>query len=226
MAQNESPTERRCRGRPQVRPDGETRQVIYEAARREFADKGYAATSIETVARRAGVSTKTLYRLIPNKAALFEGMVTDRLERFLSDVNNLRATDGASIDDALYAALMAVADLALAEEVVSLQRMVLQETGKSSDAAGVFYRNGIKQTAATLTGWLRVQQSRGLITLTDVEETAGMLVGMAIAEPQRAAIFGGVPLPSRPQIEARIRRCVALFLDGCRTAKDGKADRV
>jgi AcrR family transcriptional regulator len=218
MAQNESAPERRCRGRPQVRPDDETRQLIYEAARQEFADKGYAATSIEAVARRAGISTKTLYRLIPNKAELFEGMVTDRLGRFLSDVN-LSATDHASIDDALFVALMAVADLALAEEVVSLQRMVLQETGKSSDAAGLFYKNGIKQTAATLTEWLRGQQSRGLITLTNVEETAGMLIGMAIAEPQRAAIFGDVPLPSRAQIEARIRRCVALFLDGCRAKR-------
>jgi AcrR family transcriptional regulator len=39
------------------------------------------------VARRAGVSTKTLYRLIPNKAALFEGMVSDHLDRLLSQVN-------------------------------------------------------------------------------------------------------------------------------------------
>lgn len=223
MAQNESPAERRCRGRPQVRSDDETRHVIYEAARREFADKGYAATSIEAVARRAGVSTKTLYRLVPNKAELFEGMVIDRLDRFLSDVN-LHTTDHTSIDDALHAALMAVADLALAEEVVSLQRMVLQEIGKASDAAGVFYRNGIKQTAAAMTDWLRMQQSRGLITVPNVEEAAGMLIGMAIAEPQRAAIFGGVPLPSRPQIEARIRRCVTLFLDGCRAASDNKAN--
>ena len=72
--------ERRCRGRPQVRPDDETRRLIYEAAQHEFAGVGYAATSMETVARRAGVSTKTLYRLIPNKAALFDGMVTDRLD--------------------------------------------------------------------------------------------------------------------------------------------------
>src|SRR6202000_1118842 len=84
--------ERRCRGRPQLRPDDETRQMLYGAARREFADSGYAATSMETVARRAGVSTKTLYRLVPNKAALFEGMVTDRLDRFLSQVD-LRAID-------------------------------------------------------------------------------------------------------------------------------------
>src|ERR1700704_4048193 len=79
--------DRRFRGRPQVRPDCDTRQVIYEAARHEFSENGYAATSIERVARRAGVSTKTLYRLIPNKAALFEGMVSDRLHRLLSLVN-------------------------------------------------------------------------------------------------------------------------------------------
>ena len=72
MAEAESSTDRRYRGRPQLRPDDETRQIIYEAARHEFAANGYAATSTETVARRAGVSTKTLYRLIPNKAALFE----------------------------------------------------------------------------------------------------------------------------------------------------------
>src|ERR1700755_1772000 len=89
--------DRRCRGRPQLRPDQETRQIIYEAARQEFAGNGYAATSMETVARRAGVSTKTLYRLIPNKATLFEGMVSDRLDRFLSDVN-LRTADNADIE--------------------------------------------------------------------------------------------------------------------------------
>src|ERR1700693_4478651 len=76
----ENPTQdRRCRGRPQVRPDDETRSIIYAAARHEFAGSGYAAAGMEAVARRAGVSTKTLYRLIPNKASLFDGMVTDRL---------------------------------------------------------------------------------------------------------------------------------------------------
>src|ERR1700722_7474696 len=106
--------DRRCRGRPQVRPDHETRQVIYEAARHEFADSGYAATSMETVARRAGISTRTLYRLVPNKASLFEGMVSDRLDRFLSSVN-LQLVDHADIEQALYAALMGCADPSLDE---------------------------------------------------------------------------------------------------------------
>jgi AcrR family transcriptional regulator len=215
MAEIDTNRERRCRGRPQVRCDDETRQIIFDAARQEFAANGYAATSTDMIARRAGVSTKTLYRLIPNKAALFEAMVADRLDRFLANVN-LQAVDHADIEEALYAALVACADLALDPEVVALHRMVLQETGKSSDIAPTFYRHGPQRTVAALADWLRVQQKRGLIALDDIDEAAGMLLGMATSAPQRAAIFGGEPLPQRAQIEARLRRCAKLFLRGCR----------
>jgi AcrR family transcriptional regulator len=215
MAEIDTNRERRCRGRPQVRSDDETRQIIFDAARHEFAGNGYAATSTDMIARRAGVSTKTLYRLIPNKAALFEAMVADRLDRFLANVN-LQAVDHADIEEALYAALVACADLALDPEVVALHRMVLQETGKSSDIAPTFYRHGPQRTVAALADWLRVQQKRGLIALDDIDEAAGMLLGMATSAPQRAAIFGGEPLPQRAQIEARLRRCAKLFLRGCR----------
>src|SRR6202140_129550 len=214
MAEMDTTQDRRCRGRPQRRPDSETRQVIYEAARHEFAGNGFASTSMEAVARRAGVSTKTLYRLIPNKAALFEGMVSDRLNRFISEVN-LRAADHADIEQALAAALIACAELALDQEVIGLQRMLLQEAGKFSDVAGMYYTNAIQRTAVALADWLRVQQKRGLIALDDIDEAAGMLLGMVASAPRRAALFGGRPLPSRAQIEARARACAALFLRGC-----------
>jgi AcrR family transcriptional regulator len=218
MAQIDTTQDRRCRGRPQVRPDEETRQIIYEAARHEFAGSGYAATSMEAVARRAGVSTKTLYRLVPNKASLFEGMVSDRLDRFLANVN-LRAIDHVRIEEALYAALMACAELVLDEEVIALQRMVLQEGCKSSDIAGMFYRNGVQRTTAALADWLRMQKKRGLIELDDVDEAAGMLIGMVTSAPQRAAIFGGLPLPSRSQLKARVRTCARIFLRGCQARR-------
>lgn len=222
MAEIDASQDKRCRGRPRGRPDDETRQVIYEAARQEFVDSGYAATSIETVARRAGVSTKTLYRLIPNKAALFESMVSDRLDRLVYEVN-LRAADHADIEQALRAALLACADLALDQEVVTVQRMVLQEAGKFCDVAEMFYANAIRRTEVALADWLRVQQARGLIVLDDPEEAAGMLLGMVASAPRRAAIFGNLPLPTRSQIEARVRTCAALFLRGCQV--QGTRDR-
>jgi AcrR family transcriptional regulator len=214
MAEAKSSTARRDRGRPQLRPDDETRQIIYEAARHEFAANGYAATSTEAVARSAGVSTKTLYRLMPNKAALFEGMVSDRLDRFLSDFN-LQVPEDADIEAGLNAALQAYADLGLDPDVVALQRIILQETGQFPALAAAFYNNGIVRTTAALSNWLRVQVRRGLLDLDNPEEAAGILIGMVASAPQRAAIYGDVPLPSRAQTKARVRKCVKLFLHGC-----------
>src|SRR4030088_2855092 len=112
MAEIDTTQDKRCRGRPQAPPDDETRQIIYEAARHEFAGNGYAATSMETVARRAGVSTKTLYRLVPNKGALFEEMVTERIDRVASIVK-LRGCQGRDIETALTDALIVFAELIL-----------------------------------------------------------------------------------------------------------------
>jgi len=93
---------------------------------------------------------------------------------------------------------------------------VLQEANQFSDLAATFYHNGIARLIAALAGWLRVQIERGKIELDDPDETAGMLIGMVASAPQRAAIYGGVPLPSRRQIERRVKTCVSLFLRGCR----------
>jgi AcrR family transcriptional regulator len=88
------------------------------------------------------VSTKTLYRLFPNKAALYEGTMSDRLDRLLSG-GALRATDHPDLEEALCKTLTICAALALDEEVVALQRMVLQEADKFSDVAGTFYADAV-----------------------------------------------------------------------------------
>ena len=215
MAEMKSSLERRCRGRPQLRPDDETRQIIYDAARHEFAANGYAATSTETVARRAGISTKTLYRLVSNKAALFEAMVSDRLDRLLLDVN-LQAVEDVDFETALTSVLLGCANLSLDNEVVALQRTVLQEANQFSDLAATFYRNGIARLIVALGDWLRGQIKRGRIKLDNPDETAGILIGMIASAPQRAAIYGGVPLPSPSEIERRVKTCASLFLRGHR----------
>jgi AcrR family transcriptional regulator len=205
---------RRGRGRPRVRSDDETRALIFEAARQEFAASGYAATCMEDVARRAGISTKTLYRLLPNKAAMFEAMVTERIDRFVSVVK-LRACEGGDIEAALTEALLVCAELLLASEVIALQRVILGDSDKFPEIAEAFYHRAIRRTEDALANWLRAQQARGTIKLDDAPSAAGMLLGMLAFQPQRAVMFGHKPPPSRQEIEHRARTCAALFLRGC-----------
>jgi AcrR family transcriptional regulator len=206
---------RRCRGRPQARPDEETRAVLLDAARKEFASSGFAASSMESVARRAGVSTKTLYRLIPNKAALFEATVTERMERFASGVR-FRACDGGDIEDALREALVVCGELILDPEVIALQRVILADSDKFPEIAETFYKNAMLRTVATLANWLKVQHERGWIAVADARQTAGMLLGMLVFQPQRDVLFGHKPPPTHAQIAERACDCAALFLRGAR----------
>jgi len=205
---------RRGRGRPQARCDEETRGVIFEAARHEFAASGYAATSMDSVARRAGVSTKTLYRLNPNKAALFEGMITSRIDAFASVVR-VRACDGSNIKGALREALVIWGELILDGEVIALQRLILADGEKFPEFAETFYYKAIRRTEHTLANWLKAQSERGLIKVDDAETAAGMLLGMLVFQPQRAVLFGHAPPPDRAELERRAETVAELFLRGC-----------
>jgi AcrR family transcriptional regulator len=205
---------RRGRGRPQARPDEETRAVILDAARQEFASSGYAATNMESVARRAGVSTRTLYRLIPNKAALFEAIITDGIDRFVSRIR-LRACENGDIESALREALIVCGELLLDGAVIAMQRMILGESDKFPEIAETFYSKAIRRTESTLANWLKVQRELGLIEIGDAAEAAGMLLGMLAFQPQRAVMFGHAPVPGHKELERRAQAAAKLFLNGC-----------
>src|ERR671915_2120824 len=57
-----------------ARQAAQTRRDILNAARRLFAEKGYAATSVADVAAAAGASVQTIYDSVGSKAELVSGL--------------------------------------------------------------------------------------------------------------------------------------------------------
>ncbi len=57
-------------------------QVIIDAARREFGERGYDAVPVRDIAARAGVSLSALYHYYPGKQALLEGIVEAGLRSY------------------------------------------------------------------------------------------------------------------------------------------------
>jgi AcrR family transcriptional regulator len=214
---------RRCRGRPQVRSDEETRGLILEAAGHEFQANGYEATCIANVAERAGVSTKTLYRLVPTKADLFTRVVADRIGRFVIEYD-LSRLDSLSAPAALERMLTVFGTLTLEPRTIALTRLVLGESAAFPEVGAAFYENAIMQTSQAMEAGLQRLCSRGLIALDDPHEAVGMLRGMMIMEPQRAAMLGRAEPPTREEIAARAKRCAKLFLDGCAIPPPPKRD--
>jgi AcrR family transcriptional regulator len=70
---------------------------ILDAAFEAFAERGYAATRLEDVAARAGVTKGTIYVYFPTKEKLFEDMVRNHSAGLLSDADSFVAgLEGAS----------------------------------------------------------------------------------------------------------------------------------
>jgi AcrR family transcriptional regulator len=205
---------RRGPGRPSVRPDDETLRLIIQAASQAFREGGYAGTGMAAVAQRAGVSTKTLYRLVPTKADLFKKVISDRIGRFMLAVDEPEGSrDG--LVAGLERILIAYASLSLAPEVIAVSQLVLGECGRFPEIAQVFYEGAVQRTSEAMAQWLDRQRQRGLLAFDDPHNVAGMLRGMMVMEPQRAAMLGQGPAPDVAAIAERAKLCAALFLKGC-----------
>src|ERR1700694_555707 len=57
----------------------ETRLRILDAAQRLFTDRGYGATTVESIASEAGVATDTVYAVFRNKAGLLHKLLDVRV---------------------------------------------------------------------------------------------------------------------------------------------------
>ncbi|MET0220141.1 MAG: helix-turn-helix domain-containing protein [Tardiphaga sp.] len=107
---------------------------LLRAAKTTFAQKGFAATTMDDVAGAAGMSKKTLYKLFVSKSELFRAMLLSSLPQVrFGDI-----PDEGSTIDRLRLSLQRIADIALAPEEIALHRLIIGERLLSPDFAGIF----------------------------------------------------------------------------------------
>jgi len=205
---------RRPRGRPPVRSDEETRHLLIESAEQEFGAKGFAGACMADVAQRAGVSTKTIYRLFPNKSDLLAHVVSDRIGQFMVEID-ADSLNALPISEALERIMTAFGTVVLTERTIAMNRLVIGECEKFPEIASVFYERAIQRANEGISSWLRRQCERGLIALDDPAMAAGMLRGMMAMDPQRAVMLGQRRVPDHEEIATRAKQCARLFLNGC-----------
>ena len=210
----------RGRGRPPLRSDEETLRLIVDAAGQEFRAGGYAGTGMSAIAARAGVSTKTLYRLVPTKAELFRLVIRSRAGQFIIAAG---ALDDAAEDltAGLERLLTAYGNLALDPEGIAVYRLVVAECGRFPELGQTFFEAAVRPTSRAIADWLARQCRRKSIMLEDPEQAADMLRGMMVMEPQRAALLGQAPPPDASAIAARAKVCARVFVKGCRARQGG-----
>jgi AcrR family transcriptional regulator len=144
------------RRRKEARP-GE----LVEAGLAEFAVRGFAATRLDDVARRAGVAKGTIYRYFENKEALFIAAVRSRVTSVLADAGDaVDAYPGPTSD--LLRGLIETLHLRLVDsDLRVLIRIVIAESGNFPGLAETYHAETVAKGRAVLERIVRRGIARG-----------------------------------------------------------------
>lgn len=216
------PVARRQGGRPPRLLAEQIREQILEVATPLFLTEGYGATSIEAVAKRAGMSKRTLYSRFRDKPELF-GAVVHRLVEQLRppNANPEQFFEGASLEAILQRLARLILRAALSRSALALHRVIVAEATRFPELAAAVNQEGtrreaIKRIAALLEG----ERAAGRLSLSNAEFAAEQFLHMLVAGPQRRALGLGKPM-TEDELDAWARDAVDLFLNGCRGTMAG-----
>lgn len=183
---------------------------MLDAAAGLFLRDGFAATSIEAISARAGVSKRTLYARFPDKEAVFLAVAQRLIATWLTGFD--AAMEGApSRDAALLAAGRGMVAVALTPTALALHRLMVAEAGRFPELAEALREAGARAGVERVGCLLRAHRpDDDPARLAFLAEQFQHLV---LAGPQARAVGLGESLDAEA-LDAWCRDSVALFLRG------------
>jgi len=187
---------------------------IMVAASRLVLEHGYGATSMDAVARAAGVSKATLYAHFTSKADLFAAIVASECARVVPALAG-PDIDALPVTEALERMGRNFLDLVLSANALGVFRVVVAETSRFPELGRAFYRSGPERTLAMLSDYLERADRRGLLAVPDPLAAAELLWGMIRSHFHLRCLLGvDSEAPDAAERDLHVRRAVSLFVRG------------
>lgn len=196
-------------------PAGRKMETVTRAARALFLDQGFSATSMDAIARTAGVSKATLYAYFPNKEALFASLIMAECEGLEHDLPLPNLSAG------LYPALQQFARqyarVFIERKDVVFVRTIANESGRFPELGRLFYESGPLATIRRLAKFLDEAKARGLLEFEDSVMAATQFLSLIRGErPLRTVL--GISDANEQTLDLEIESGLKLFLKACQPA--------
>jgi AcrR family transcriptional regulator len=150
------PRRRSTRPRPRWRRRKDARpEEILQAALDVFATRGYAATRLDEVGRRAGVTKGTIYLYFPGKAALFKAVVRTSIVPLLERAEAAAAGHVGSSADALRGLLRGLWDVVGESKLSGLPKLIMAEAANFPDLARFYHDEVASRALGLIAGLIR-----------------------------------------------------------------------
>ncbi len=189
-------------------------EAVLEAAGKLFLEQGYAAVSMDAVAREAGVSKATLYAHFASKEALFGAVVSKRCSVMAETLELARVHD-APLEMALRRVGRHILGFLLSPPVLTMLRIAVAESQRFPDLARAYYAAGPLAGHERLAAWMAEEQRRGRLRAdADPRQAAEHLIAMLRGTVLLRGALGIPPAPT----EAELDRTAAAAADVIRRA--------
>jgi TetR/AcrR family transcriptional repressor of mexJK operon len=161
--------------------DHAKRLAIIEAASGAFFDEGFAATSIEKVAARAGVSKVTIYNQFGDKRALFTAAVENECEK-MRGYFRIDETREGSIRERLIEVGHGMIAFLFRPEMIQFERRIAAETEAEPAIGHAFLEAGPWRMKHAFAQFLEHANETGELAVSDTllaaEQFAALCKGM------------------------------------------------
>ncbi|ARS26126.1 TetR/AcrR family transcriptional regulator [Sphingomonas sp. KC8] len=200
------------RGRPTKEQVARINQAITTAAADLFLMEGYAATAMEAVAARAGISKVTLYNRFPAKADLFAAVVADRVDAWSAEASRHDAQLPSDPRGRLeYHALILLQSLAH-PEIAAFGRLIAAEQRRFPELARIYRERALAFEVDLLVGEIETIARENGQPPRDARSVAFALMHSLWGWSSMHTMFDE-SCSAADQQEA-VKRIVALFVEG------------
>lgn len=152
------------------------KKVIVEAAAQSFRNEGYRATSVDSIARKAGVSKATVYSHFTNKDGLFRATVQEIIGPILELLPAARPV--ADVREELVRFAENFSAALMTPEKAEWDRMIISTAKKFPELAESYFKSGPARGMNHLARFLEAQNQEGKLEIKDPEFSAELLCGM------------------------------------------------
>ena len=165
------------------------RQAIVDAALDEFISRGFTATRLEDVAKRAGVAKGTIYLHFKDKESMFEELIRTALVPLIGRLHAPPAIGG-SVRDVVESFARTFVQEVASTRRGDIVRLIVAEGPRFPSVADFYYREVVSRGLAAMRALIELGVARGEIKQKNLARFPQILVAPAIIAVIWQGLFG------------------------------------
>lgn len=197
-------------------------QELLDAALAVFVERGYAATRLDEVARRAGVAKATLYRYYENKLELFKAVVRNSLVAGFEEFSQTQSGKPLGARERLVHLLTTFMERVAGSPLSGIPKLVIAEAGNIPEVARFYHDEVIERGRALVVGTLAEGAANGEFRPVDLDYAWRIVVApllFSIIWKHSFQAFEAEPLDFRRHLDSQLD----LLFDGLAAGRKKKA---